>query len=709
MPIDINDAFINAQFQNFVDFARGKGAGTKVRALIGNDGPERTVGAKSESVLNKIFFRVPSNKAVNNEVRTLFRAAVARMFGGEEHIPASVKTAMKLGDYGKGRPLTARRILAVQSALEQIAAKHDDLLQKGLGFYGDRHGIGASANLVKLAFASCHGNADAMDVVDKHLLSIIETGGGQLRSEQDVKKRVEGLVANLAQLKPLSRKNPVVYSAGKEMLLLGGKPVPREMLAGLVQAANRAPLNLLRRLDADSSGVELHKALRQFCDTLMAALASTGAAKKFADAPEMQTAVREFMAMIILSRCSAAALGHIRDALNDPATSHLAEYFSRCADGRLVPSGNPSRETKAGVRAAGNLAGNYLSLLAFCVQKNLERAAPGSAPVEIGAYEGHPDIEGLGGNELAAETISMARSINARNLDAYVDEAVQGRGPAADDAKRIIRNKLGEANNPTQKLGARLGANAEAMMNITVCGEMRKLAAGQASQFEKDIGRRINATLRDGDRTIKLSNDFATARDELARYVTGDDDARYDTLQPPARNKVHLLMALLSQETEKAGENGTQYALDTRESQPIFNLGTPPRGTGRTTRAFTIDKRPDGGIALKYEMDKEINSFQALDQPAEDHSLAPESNFKCVLRYGLSGDEFTRVANLDYAPYDDNQVSSRINEHENLPDGTSGYKQNALFRAVDSMPGQFKIEADCTLDFALNLVPGEDD
>ncbi len=298
MPIDINDAFINAQFKTFVDFARGKDAGTKVRALIGNDGPERTVGAKSECVLNKIFFRVPSNKAVNNEVRTLFRAAVARMFGGEEHIPASVKTAMKLGDYGKGRPLTARRILAVQSALEQIAAKHDDLLQKGLGFYGDRHGTGASANLVKLAFASCHGNADAMDVVDKHLLSIIETGGGQLRNEQ-------------------------------------------------------------------------------------------------------------------------------------------------------------------GVQAAGRLAGNYLNLLAFCVQKNLERAAPGSAPVEIGAYNGQPDIEGLGGNELVAETISMARAINARNLDAYVDEAVQGRGPAADDAKRIVRNKLGEANNPPQKLGARLGDNTE--------------------------------------------------------------------------------------------------------------------------------------------------------------------------------------------------------------------------------------------------------
>ena len=30
------------------------------------------------------------------------------MFGGEENIPKSVLDAMKLQDYGKGRPLTAR-------------------------------------------------------------------------------------------------------------------------------------------------------------------------------------------------------------------------------------------------------------------------------------------------------------------------------------------------------------------------------------------------------------------------------------------------------------------------------------------------------------------------------------------------------------------------------------------------------------------------
>lgn len=709
MPIDINDAFINAQFKTFVDFARGKDADTKVRALIGNDGPERTVGAKSESVLNKIFFRVPSNKAVNNEVRTIFRASIIRMFGGETHIPASVKSAMKLGDYDKGRPLTARRILAVQSALEQIAAKHDDFLQRGLDAYGERAN-GLAADRVKTAYACCHGNADAMDAVDKHLGTIIENGEGDLRSEQDVRRRVEGMVANLAQLKTLSRKNPGIYEAGRQMLVTLGKPVPQDILAGLVRAANRAPLNLLRRLDAGSTGMEIHKVVRQFYDTLQAALESSGAGRKYATEPDAKNTLRAFVGMVLLSRCSATALGYIRDALNAPTTAHLYRLYSRYQNGETdgVPHGVPV-QTLEGLKDAGEIACNFLEMLSYCVHENLIRVTPGAEPVEIGECNGIPDLEALGGAALVEENLSLASAINAQNVDTYVDATVKGQGQAADEARRIVRGKLGECNNPLRSLGSRLGANAAAMLNITVCGEMQKLAAGQTSQFEQDIARGIDATLQDGDRTIKLSNDFATARDELARFVAGDDNARYDTLQPAARNKVHLLMALLSQETEKAGENGTEFAVNPEERQPIFELGTPPRGTGRATRTFTIEKRQDGGINLLYEMDKQINSFEAHDQPGEDHSLASESSFKCLLGYSLAGTEFNRLAGLDYAPYDDNQVSARINETENLPDGTVACKPHALFRALDAMPEQFRIEAECTLDFELNLVPAQDD
>ena len=71
------------------------------------------------------LFRSTANKSANDVVRAAFRKAVEDLFGGFEHIPESVKQVMKLKDYGKGRPLTSRRIIAVQNAIadELIAAK----------------------------------------------------------------------------------------------------------------------------------------------------------------------------------------------------------------------------------------------------------------------------------------------------------------------------------------------------------------------------------------------------------------------------------------------------------------------------------------------------------------------------------------------------------------------------------------------------------
>lgn len=64
--------------------------------------------------------RSATDATKNNEARKLFRDAVADMFGGEQNIPESVKTAMLLKDYGteenpSGKPLTARRIMAVKA------------------------------------------------------------------------------------------------------------------------------------------------------------------------------------------------------------------------------------------------------------------------------------------------------------------------------------------------------------------------------------------------------------------------------------------------------------------------------------------------------------------------------------------------------------------------------------------------------------------
>ena len=121
---------VNEQFSRFVSFAQAEmaaGRETSIAtkgAIAAGDGTtleERSISTKKNGDwVMKSLIRDQAAKDVNNEVRALFKKTIADMFGGERNIPDSVKTAMLLKDYDKGKPLTARRIIAVKNAIELL-------------------------------------------------------------------------------------------------------------------------------------------------------------------------------------------------------------------------------------------------------------------------------------------------------------------------------------------------------------------------------------------------------------------------------------------------------------------------------------------------------------------------------------------------------------------------------------------------------------
>ena len=94
----------NAQFQQFVDFAETAVAAGKQKAVARFDAGElggivnRTIKPGSGDWVGIGVGRLASLKKANNATRDAFMKAVADMFGGESHIPDSVKVAMKLED-----------------------------------------------------------------------------------------------------------------------------------------------------------------------------------------------------------------------------------------------------------------------------------------------------------------------------------------------------------------------------------------------------------------------------------------------------------------------------------------------------------------------------------------------------------------------------------------------------------------------------------
>lgn len=139
MPLELN----NATYKSFTDFASKVGGRTIAsiddKNTIKNEGSlgGRTIApSKNWDFIGNIG-RSASKQEANNAVRELFRQSIIDMFGGESMVPESVKTAMKLEDYGKGKPLSARRIMIVKAAIDNVKAdmqpiKIDDAMARKL-------------------------------------------------------------------------------------------------------------------------------------------------------------------------------------------------------------------------------------------------------------------------------------------------------------------------------------------------------------------------------------------------------------------------------------------------------------------------------------------------------------------------------------------------------------------------------------------------
>lgn len=119
---------INAQFNRFVQFARGQKDDLAIARkgdAIPGDGAlaGRAITAAVGDKVGAVRRSVPDQNQ-NDETRALFRESVVSIFGGEDMVPANVREAMEFGDdsENRGKPLTARRILTVQKAIAQFMA-----------------------------------------------------------------------------------------------------------------------------------------------------------------------------------------------------------------------------------------------------------------------------------------------------------------------------------------------------------------------------------------------------------------------------------------------------------------------------------------------------------------------------------------------------------------------------------------------------------
>ena len=111
-------------FNKFVDFTKQEGVKNDTVAKFEWKTASKKDFTLERSTSDKIhnFKRSELAKEVNDLVRAQFSNAVCKLFGIKDgkvdKLPPDIKKAMVLDDYGKGKPLSARRIKAVSAAIE---------------------------------------------------------------------------------------------------------------------------------------------------------------------------------------------------------------------------------------------------------------------------------------------------------------------------------------------------------------------------------------------------------------------------------------------------------------------------------------------------------------------------------------------------------------------------------------------------------------
>ena len=732
MPLGING--YNDAFKAFTDFATQAKGGSTIAQVGGEKntvvgaGPlaGRTIVAKTGFDFVGNVGRRQASRDVNNAVRDLFKQAIADMFHGESNIPMSVLDAMKLADFGKGKPLTARRILAVKAAIDQAAAAADQGADAAGGIdakiesavetcmkkFGKKPNAKAEP-LVRIALEACNGDADVMDIVTKNITKkILYTGTSDLRTEADIRQKVGDIVSNLEELKAASNGNPAVVAAGKAFLMEhGGNTLPRGLFTKMAEAAAKIPLDQIRDLSASSPARSIHKAVADLNRALDDAMVSSGVANHL-EAPEERTNARLFLTSVAMSQCNQVALRDLHNILNSNTSKQLLAFYRECRTEDFRQLDGQSEDIRKGAESVADECELCLRGLDAAVNANIERMNPSQPKMKpIPFIDDNLNMRAVGGDKMVSDIVSAAEAYNAKRTDDYINATVTGSGQGAEVMKNLLRAKLGNASKPEEKLGKSLSANAKAMMNWNICGEMKKIVTGQECQFKKDIYRGTNVTLKNGKNSFKITMKFETARDELAQFVTGDANATYEGLtKAEDKNKVHLLMALVSQETEKAAQMGSEIAIEPRESDQAFGEWTKHDGQ---SRSYTVEMRHDGGIALHYVMDNELTDIKdntTNDGLNDEITVGEGSRWKCTLDYTLKGDEFNRLAKLDFSKFDDSEGKAFSEEKEDMPDGTRQFHANKLEGTVNKFAQEFKVKAEeCMMDFTMNLKPTDEE
>ena len=675
---------INQQFTRFVEFASGDnahGMDSIARAgAIAQGGifAGRAIKEAEGDSIGKIR-RSDDLQRENDMARKLFRQSVVEIFGGEAKIPKSVKDAMKLKDYDQGKPLTARRILAVKAAIDVYAARAAEAFDRAKAaataayFYG-RPGAPVSPEkraridrVLTVAVNAAVTDTDALDIVVACGKSIVETGERNLRSEDEIKARVAKLLDNVAELKAVAKGNQAVLRAGLEFLRdMRGKAVPEGMIRTLVQTSMKLSLSAVKSLKADSSGMELHEAVVQLYDNVTKAMEAAGTVRVTGTEGDVKVRFRNFCVLLMMGRLGDGLLPGIKTLLEGKGKV-LNAFYGDIAGNFHIDGVDPAlREYMQ--RPAQNF-GDIIEK--FYWQLQVRQGLPEE---EIQAMRfmrdanyvdpDRPNYVDIDAMDVAADIRDHAGEFMRSDRDMYLKNKVGGNGRGAGKVRALFDKALPQNTyDPNNRFNITAKETVSGLLNRNLCKRRKNCPDADNARdagFHAPFANRLFSVELPGGVVLDPDN-YEDAYDKLASFITRGAKNAVGELDGHEKKKLLTIIALIDDNICDAAEKGVKLALDPNGRDD----GKLALQRQNATCRFSLYYDDLGDrIVVKCEREYDLAQLRVRnDQGAmENVNFKPGSKLVAGHSIKIPAAELDRLADLDFSAYDDAPVQQRIDD-----------------------------------------------
>ncbi|MBR4617686.1 MAG: hypothetical protein IKO55_18920 [Kiritimatiellae bacterium] len=709
MALDING--YNDTFRAFTDFAKvmtqSKGGMNSIARVDGGVDittgalAGRTVTASTTDSIRGLFkwFRSPDDQTANNETRKIFRDAINEMFGGDSKIPDSVRDAMRMADYGKGKPLTARRILIVKEAIDTAISAAKSEMSAAIAQAKDVAKDSASIvfshvprdrkaevdGLIDMAIGRCGGDKDALEIISKCMGSFLLRGDCKLRSADAAMEKVDGVLANLDEMRQAANGNRAVLAASKDFLIaMNGKSLPPGQLAKVMQMVADTDTSSVGLLKPGASAEQIDAALSRLGKMTNELMIKSGT-DKATEGSDEKYCLRGLIACLVIAKIGPSGARNIRQALMSETAQKLLAFYNMVVQDD-INLGNLSPGHKDYTNLTAHFACKMLDSMKFTVDHSL-----GMKCTEVESYAGEFDIAKINSSNILNRITSDAKEMMLSKRDEKIAKYVNGDGPGAQEMRTLFANMMGPEPHTgrdadLEHIQARDFMNAA---TLTIASECKKCVAGDFKNtvFARDVVQNMNVTFPDGS---KMSNDFETARDQIASFVTGGAAAKYDDLDATGKGKANIVMALLSQETVKGAYDSHAHMLNPKCNTLQYDTVSDP---GTEKKEFNLHFGMDGDLYIKFTGEKQLQQMTARVPEANEHGQTVYSSKKIAVNPGstigagfaltIKADEFEDMAKLDYSKFDDNKAREILDSKDDLFD--------KLNQAVDSIDPSFRL------------------